>query len=205
MGITVTVAVAESVLTDDQLSRLGFRSLGLEVTSEDVATVPGDERACVIRTRSSTIIVDGGERLMDAIDQSRIDLPGTVHFGCTVPSVDFSDYRVVVDGTPVRRLRQEEGEITVDDGAESPAESVFRIPGDDDSDPEMDGDILVQSLGSVSGVAPDVDVLELTGVAYESSTNGGASNSSSGGAPAAAAKAQKKRWSVGRLFGALGN
>lgn len=146
MGITVAVAIADPVLTDDQLSRLGFRSLGLEITSEVVITVPSDERACVVRTGSSTIIVDGG--------------------------------------------------------AESSAESVFRIPGDDDDDSEIDGDILVQSLGSVSGVAPDVDVFELTGVAYESSTSSGPSNPSGGDAPAAT---QKKRWSFGRLFGAQGH
>ncbi|WP_218777903.1 hypothetical protein [Brevibacterium yomogidense] len=206
--MSTTAAIADSVLTDAHLHALGLVPLGTETTVESVALAPEDRSACVVRTDAATIIVDGGEQLMALFDASAVALPGTVHVAAAVSSVDYSAYRVFVDGQSVRHLEHEDGEVTVDEGDASPAEDVFRLPSEDEElEGEIDGDILIQSLPQLAGFP--VDIFTLTGAAYAAADSGDTADDSAGDSagPNTSGSEQhdpksRKRGFFGRLFGA---
>lgn len=170
MGINTGIAIADRELTDEELTALGLRPTGENLSVDDVLLTPSEQRVCVARMSGATVLVDGGDRLAELLDDGLLPLPGTVHTACVVSTTDFADYRVQRDGQLVRRLTVEEGEVADDEGEATPAESEFRFTGQDGE--EVDGDLLVQKLPRLAGVLPDEDLFALTGQAWAPSAPG---------------------------------
>lgn len=183
MGLNTTILIANSRLRDDQLMTLGLKPLDRQIPAEEVLLTPSDERACVVRTDSSTIIIDGGVALADAVDAGTFALPGRVHFAASVSSVGFTEFRVLAEGKTIRHLREEEGETTIDEGHPVPGEETVRFPVDDDdaeqsadaresaeavpnAETELDGDLLIDKLTEIAGLSESLDLFSLTGEGF---------------------------------------
>lgn len=160
MGLNASIIIADTPLTDAHLAGIDLHPRQEQIAAEAVLLTPAEDRACVVRTENHTIIVDGSDALAEAIDEERVPLPGRVASAAVVSTVDFSDFRILVDGRVVRHLRQEEGEITIDQGETVAGESEF-LDG-----VEIDGDLLIQRLPGLAGMSLDTDLFSLAGVAY---------------------------------------
>lgn len=131
-------------------------------------------------------------------------------FAASVSTVDFSHLIIVDDGHMVRHLRQEEGEITIDEGEPLAAETEFVVAAGDvsagEAEPEDDdgyevaGDLLIQRLPVLAGMSADTDIVTLTGQAFARASGSGAAEAEPRvGGPAVSAPA--KRGLFSRLFG----
>lgn len=192
MGISATIAVADSELTEEHLAQLGLAPLGASIRAEDVVLVSDDERACVRRADGWTVIVDGGTTVGAALEDGQVRLPGTVHVASAVSAVDFADYRVLRDGETIRCLIQDDGELTSDDGEPVADESEFFFR----EDAEIDGDALLSLVPQLAGMPGKVDPLAVEGQAYA-----GAAPQEQQPAPQEQ-PAPKRRGLLSRLFGA---
>lgn len=215
MGVTVCVLIADRRLDDEQLAALSLFPRGGQVRGDDVMLTPADRRACVVRTDASTIVVDGGDALAGAIDDERIDLPGTLHIASVASSAGFCDFLVMTDGDVVRRLQQGEGETLIDEGDALPSERdiVFSVDGDDDGGDgdggdgddggdEIDGDVLIERLPAIAGLSDDVDIFALVGECFGSTSAGGPGDDASGSAAAPTASVERRTSGFfSRLFG----
>ena len=211
MGINANVLIADSPLPDTALAELGLEPLNVDLSAEEVMLTPAERRASVIRTEGRTIIVDGSDALADVADDSGLaSLPGRIVFAASVSIVDFSDLIIVDDGRVVRHLRQEEGEITINEGEPLAAETEFIVEAGDDSVGdgdsagedgfEIDGDLLVQRLPVLAGMNADTDIFTLTGQAFVRASGYVSTESEpQSGTPTVAAPS--KRGFFSRLFG----
>lgn len=204
MGLSTAILITDTVLSDRQLESLGLYPTGEPGTAEAVLLTGSDVRACVVRNEAFTVIIDGGEQLMTAAGEDPISLPGAVHYAATVSTVDHSEFHVLSDGRTVRHLRQEEGEITVDEGDRQPGEDSFLLTGDDliaeaEAEFEIDGDLLIQELPALAGVSSALDIFfELSGDMFAGPERPDAETPQ---AQAPQAGAARKRGVFGRLFG----
>ncbi|WP_413335572.1 hypothetical protein ACH82I_03710 [Brevibacterium sp. GP-SGM9] len=189
MGLNANILIADSRLRDDHLMALGLKPLDRQIRAEEVLLTPADERACVVRAESSTIIIDGGEALAEAVDAESLAVPGRVHFAASVSSVGFVDFCVFADGKTVRHLREEDGETSIDEGRPVPGEELVRVPADDgdaeqaadgranpevvadaeavaEGETELDGDLLIEKLTVIAGLPESFDLFALTGEGF---------------------------------------
>lgn len=219
VGLSATVLVADSRLQDDQLSALGLEPLARQISAEDVLLTPSDERACVVRAESSTIIIDGGEALAATVDAGPPAFPGRVHVAASVSSVGFVDFCVFAGGKAVRHLREEEGETTIDEGHPVPGEELVRVPvdegdaeqaadGRENADPvssvgtELDGDLLIEKLTEIAGLPQALDLFALTGEGFGAGAVATVSDLKTGAdGDAARTGAGRKRGFLSRLVG----
>lgn len=201
MGVTTNILIADRRLGDDQLATLSLTPRGEQIPAEAVMLTPSDQRVCVARTETSTIIVDGGDALATAVDEELVSLPGTIHFASVASTVSFCDLLVMTDGGVVRHLQQSEGVTTIDEGSALPMEPDFVFPTDDgEGEPEIDGDVLIELLPLIAGLPADVDVFEVVGEGFDSMSDdsGGVERPAQG---SAAETEGKKRGFFSRLFG----
>lgn len=185
MGLNSAIAVGDTPVTDEDLATLGLHPTGDTVSVEAVALTPADNRACVVRLPSHTLGVDGGDALVDVLDAGAFPLPGTWHVGASVSTVGYADYVVFRDGAVVRRVTDEEGDLS-EEVAAIGDETPFLVDG------ELDGDQLLDALPRIAGaLGAGSDVFTLEGEAWAAARDEGE----------ASPPPAKKKGFFGRLLG----
>lgn len=183
MGIAATAIVADSALTDDHLGALGIVPTGRTTSAEEVILRGSSDRVCVVSAETFTVIIGLTDQIAETIESERIAFPGTVVSGAAVSTVGYVDFRVFVDGELRRHLCAEESEVSIDVGVALEGENAFVFPPGDDDDVdseesnsegsvreergvELDGDVLIDSVLEIAGVAPGQSIFDLIGNEY---------------------------------------
>lgn len=202
MGISTTVMVADSVLTDEDLASLNIVRTRLPIAVEKILLRSSPDRICVVRAEDYTAIVGMTDQIAETVESEHIGLPGTVTVGSAVSSVGYSDFRVFVDGELRRHLCAEESEVTIDRGEAVEGEERFKFPSEDGASIELDGDVLIDTVLAIAGVAPGTSIFDLSGVLYAPARTkvGGAEISDSAPSPAAAKDSGPRRF-MRRILG----
>ena len=202
MGLSVSAVIADTELTDAQLTAVGLYPRPETAATSEVMLNPADDRVLVTRHGGHTIIVDGAAEVAEQFEGTSTELPGRVVVAGTVDSVGYAVFRVFDNGRAVRVLETSDGEIVTDEGEPLSQEDsfVFRTDGD----VEVDGQLLIDTLASLASVPGSPDIFELEGKVYALAGTG--LEVEPGSAPGhehlgnEALKPQKKGF-FGRLFG----
>ena len=166
MGISATVMVADSALTDEDLASLGIVPTRQRIAVEEVLLRNSPDRICVVRAEEFTAIVGMADQIAETVESEHIGFPGTVTVGSAVSSVSYSDFRVFVDGELRRHLCAEDGEVSIDRGEAVEGEERFQFSIEDGASIELDGDVLIDTVLAIAGVAPGTSIFDLSGDEY---------------------------------------